>query len=860
MARKHLTGILAFLLACTCRAQPDLRYLSHQSWTTEEGLPQNSVHAILQTPDGFLWIATEAGLARFDGVSFVVFTHATDPAIPSDDFCCLALDQRGALLAQSADGIVREASGAFTRFTGTMPQASAPAVTGAQLKSRIQTTLIDREHLTWIGTRDGLFLLAPGVPRPIPVAALGGNSILSLFEDAEGNHWVGTETAGLYLLRRSKFRTEPALAELAVTAVVQASDGAMWFGTREDGLRRIAQARMEEPAPVGKLTSGVILSLAPGSHGSVWAGTPDGLNLVSPSGTVKHISSMDGLPDDYIRALAAEPDGSVWIGTQHGLAYWRDGKVTTNFGAKDQTGDAIGSLLFDPAIGVLWAGSAQGLIVSSNLTTRSSPAFQGKVVAALASAPGRGAWTMTEANELFFTTAAGTPFPIRTLPAQPRVTALTPDASGFLWLRTERGIERVAERALEENGHRLGDTAPPTAAPIVLAHYGVADGLPSDEIVGGSPSAGWLARDGEMWFPTRRGVAVADTNHLPIDTLPPPVVIESFTVDGEAVGSAARLPFGRQRFTFDYAGLSFSAPGEVRYRVRLEGFDQDWSDAGNKRTTTYTNLPPGNYRFRVEAVNGDGVWNHTGAQLQFRILAPFYRTWWFILLVLVGLGLMLAGLYLLRLRRLRRGFDAVLAERNRMAREIHDTLTQDFVGTSLQLDIIAGLLRKEKVAQALEQVARTRRLVTEGLEEARQSIWELRANQAEDTLPTRINRLVQREAYATIAPKLRVTGAYRALGARVEREVLRIAQEALSNVLRHALASETRIDLHYSDEALLLTIEDNGRGFDTTGDMPAEGHFGLVGMRERAATIDGKLEVISRKGAGTRVTLRVAVS
>jgi signal transduction histidine kinase len=307
--------------------------------------------------------------------------------------------------------------------------------------------------------------------------------------------------------------------------------------------------------------------------------------------------------------------------------------------------------------------------------------------------------------------------------------------------------------------------------------------------------------------------------------------------------------------TIEYAGLSFTAPSEVRYRVKLEGFDNDWVDAGTKRSATYTNLAARTYVFRVQAVNGDGVWNLAGAEVRVRVVPPFWRRWWFLASFLAGLAAILAGIYLLRLRRLRRDFDVVLAERNRMAREIHDTLTQDFVGTSVQLDIVAQMLRRGKVEAALEQVVKTRRLVTDGLDEARRSIWELRSGGAEDGLPLRLRRLAEREEWAELGLTVKVGGAVRALDNRVEREVLRVAQEALQNVKRHARATETLVDLHYSDEAVLLTIEDNGVGFRME-DVPS-GHFGLMGMKERAAVVAGELEIVSEVGKGTKIRLRI---
>jgi signal transduction histidine kinase len=246
--------------------------------------------------------------------------------------------------------------------------------------------------------------------------------------------------------------------------------------------------------------------------------------------------------------------------------------------------------------------------------------------------------------------------------------------------------------------------------------------------------------------------------------------------------------------------------------------------------------------------------------LRFRIVPPFYRRWWFVGLVVLALCGLLGGLYLLRLRRLRGRFDAVLAERNRMAREIHDTLTQDFVGTSLQLDLISQQLSRGKVELAMDQVRRTRQLVTEGLDEARRSIWELRANNSQDSLPTRLTKVVEREQFAALKPRLHIGGAYREVEARVERELLRIAQEALTNVLHHARATEVSVDLHYSSDTLMLTVVDNGLGFSVDDGFGRTGHYGLLGMKERASLIDGALEIASEPGHGTKITLRVPIT
>lgn len=894
---------------------------------------------MVQTPDGYLWIATEGGLARFDGVAFRIFDRGADPAFTSDDVCCLAWDHDG-LWIGTEDGLLRMQQGRFRRYgtadglgssaieslnvrrdgslsvetsagwavwkqPGFETLSTAPgalssdrsgltAVPGSSLwgfstttvsvgaagaqrmwrvghelpMGRIQTVFVDREGLAWVGLNSGLFVLKAEKPSATPVALLSGNSVLSIFEDAEGNHWIGTETSGLHVLRRLPFRSEPPLADQAVTSVAQTTDGAIWLGTRDDGLRRVRSGEMDAPVAETKLTSAVILSLAAGAKGGLWVGTPDGLNYIDPSNAVWRITSADGLPDDDIRALAVAPDGSVWVGTRQGLAHLQDVgkqfKINTLTSADGLGGDMIGSLLLKS--GELWAATSGGLsVVRSNGNIHNFTTHDGlgaTIATSIAQDRTGQLWVATHNGGLSF--YDGERFvPVGAFQSavdhDGNIEGMTADRVGFLWFRMDRGIRRIALTALRAC---IGKT-PCTLPNGAMTRYGLADGLPNDEVVAGEPCTGWLAENGELWFPTRGGVAIVDTEHLPSNRVAPPVVLQRFLVDdlSEPLGPASiDIPFGHARFTMEYAGLSFTAPSEVRYRFRLEGFDKNWTDAGNRRSATYTNLTPGLYLFHVQAMNNDGVWNRAGAELRFRIIPPIYRRWWFLLLCLLVVMALLAGMYLLRLRRLKGEFDAVLAERNRMAREIHDTLTQDFVGASLQLDLITQQLSRGKVELAIDQVKRTRQLVSEGLDEARRSIWELRANHSQDTLPTLLARIVQRDNFNAIAPKLHLGGAYRPVEPRVEREILRIAQEALTNVLHHAHATETSVELHYSSDMLMLTIEDNGVGFVVHEASSKAGHYGLLGMKERAATIDGALDIMSQPGHGTRVTLRVPIA
>ncbi len=693
LTRLQVCALLIACVFCTAKAQ-NLRYLSQQAWSTEEGLPQSSVHSIAQTADGYLWLATEGGLVRFDGMAFRIFDRSSEPAMTSDDICCLVADRTG-LWIGTADGIIRLQQGKFRRYgtadglassaiesmyetrgggfavdttdgwsewkqTGFHTLSKAPAAfksdglgltavpgsvswrysttvvsagggrrwrVGTELPSgRIQTVYVDREGMAWVGMNNGLFVLPAAKASAIPVTLLNGNSVLSVFEDAEGNHWIGTETSGLHVLRRLAFRSEPGLADQAVTSVAQTKDGAVWIGTRDDGLRRVQDGAMSKPVAEGALTSAVVLCLASGVDGGLWVGTPDGLNYIDASNAVRRITSADGLPDDYIRALAEDSDGSVWIGTRQGVAHLRRFgahlSITTLTSADGLGGNLIGALHYAP--GELWAATSGGLsVVRSDGTIRNFTAkdgLGGTIVTAIGEDGAGRLWVGSNNGGL--SVRQGERFvPAGILAGDAvhdgNIEGITADPSGYLWLRMDRGVRRVSLNSLLACVGKSRCDVPDGA----MVRYGLADGLPNNEVVAGEPSAGLLTSHGEIWFPTRGGVAVVDSAHLPVDTIAPPVVVQRFLVDdlSESTGPAPiKIPFGHARFTVEYAGLSFTAPSEVRYRFRLEGFDKGWTDAGNRRSATYTNLTPGAYIFRVQARNKDGVWNLRGSRTAFQ--------------------------------------------------------------------------------------------------------------------------------------------------------------------------------------------------------------------------------------------------
>jgi signal transduction histidine kinase/ligand-binding sensor domain-containing protein len=976
--RRHLQALAVVCIAAAAllfignssqAQQPSAPVWGHQEWSTEDGLPQNSVHQILQTRDGFLWIATEGGVARFDGERFKIFNQANEPAFTTDDTCCLAEDRRGALWIGTSDGLIRDWHGTFQRFStrNGLPSASILSVTatargsiyvltdggmarvadggnalstpgglpsnidavtdapygdlwlathtaifrydprqhrvvqtlhvaaaweltglhgdssgdlwwrtnagvwllrrrklqswktgGALPGTRVNSLLVDRPGTAWIGTNRGLVCLRSG-GKPRAITALGTSPILSSLEDREGNLWVGTENSGLVILRPEKFHDLPGLTDRVITAMVQTTDGTEWIGTRDDGLWRYRNGKVDRPPSAGRLVSQIILSLAPGNHGDLWVGTPDGLDHLE-GGSVRVYTSVDGLPDDFIRSLHVDPDNSLWIGTRRGLAHLQHGQVHLFSRTDGLASDLIGALLRTPhaqggadeqsALWVATLGGISRLTKSAVTNYTKTNGVAGSIITSFAENTPGTLWIGTRDGGLSAYTAAWfVHFHQAGLPRS--IDSLLLDKQGFLWMGTRRGLVRAATAGLLA-------CADHKSCALQTHRFGAFDGMPSEEASTIGHPAAWRMDNGDLWFATRRGVAIVDPAHLRMNTIPPPVVIESFDVDGVPQsnrGEKLKIAPGHAGFTFNYAGLSYSAPSRVRYRFMLEGFDRSWTEAGNRRTAYYTNLPARHYTFRVEAANNDGIWNTVGASLSFSITPPFYERLWFYILVLLGIGAAVYYSHYRRVRRLQVQFQAVLGERNRIAREIHDTLAQDFVGVSLQLETAVQLLSNEDMEGAAEQIHQTRILVREGLQDARQSIWELRANTAEDTLPTRLSRLAERASQTGLTAEVSITGAYRPLDKKLESELLRIAQESLTNIIRHAAAAHTLLKLQYGTHTVTLSITDDGTGFEPAA-VQGE-HYGLQGMRERAAAIGAHIEIVSSHEDGTRITVTV---
>jgi len=909
---------------------------SHQTWRTEDGLPQNSVHSILETSDGYLWFATEGGLARFDGLKFAVFDSENTPELRSNNIRALLETKDNSFWIATADGVSRLKNGSFRAFTTRdgLPdndvlslqqngsgdveattsdgiavfrnerfirrEADSETLLSGLSRVNRQVQLKDREGRLWVGTSDGLFLSQKGQIQTIalrpflrsarvtalsedrsgviwigteagaarfvngtlyPIASpepLSQGLILSFFEDRDGDMWVGTDLNGVTVLRDQRFRSVgrfEGIPEGLIRCVFADATGTLWAGTNGNGLRRFDGKKFSSVTTSNGLSSDVILSIGSDTRNDLLVGTPDGLNIIH-QGHVRWLTSADGLPDDLIRSIYKDADGSIWLGTRRGLAHYNEGRVTNYTTADGLASDLVGAVLRGQN-GCLWVGTLKGLTCLRNNKVDRALVFsvlaQDPITALFQDSEGI-LWIGTEANGLACVRGASA-FQFSSSLGLPRtISGVVEDAQRQLWLTSPHGLYRVDKAAL--NAYARGQHTD-----VSVVSYGTADGLPVNDFGGGGHPTVWRDEQNTLWFPSARGIVSINTHNADPIQVTPRVSIEGVIADDRHLDPSrmVKLAPGLARLSFEYTGFNFAAPHQIQFRYRLDGFDKSWVEAGRRRTAYYTNLTPGNYRFRLAARNEDGRWSSEAATLSFELQPRFYQTRLFSLVTFMIVAGIAYALYLWRVNRVRTQFYAVIAERNRIAREIHDTLAQGLVGISVQLQLIKRLIPSSK--QSAEEVLdSTQELVQNSLNEARRAIWNLRFDSGvEEDLPSRLSKAIRQAVQnRPLKVKLEVSGIYRRLPSRIEDEVIRIGQEAVTNVVRHANATRLDIRLIFGATKAEMNISDDGQGFASQDRVKgADQHFGLRGMRERAAGINGKLSLTSSIGRGTQICLEL---
>ncbi|HEY0723380.1 MAG TPA: two-component regulator propeller domain-containing protein, partial [Pyrinomonadaceae bacterium] len=480
---------------------------------------------------------------------------------------------------------------------------------------------------------------------------LSSNLVLSLFEDREGSIWIGTEAGGLNLLKSKKFNTlttKDGLPSDLVKAIYQDAQGGIWIGSNGGGLTLLKNGKFTTWTTRDGLSSDVVLSLAGDANGVIWIGTPDGLNRFK-DGKFQVFTFADGLSNDLVRSVLVDRNGVLWVGTRDGLNSFRDNEFRT-YTVQDGLANNFIGAIYEDSKGNLWVGTLGGLSKIKDgkfQTFTTKDGLSSNTVISLYEDAAGDLWIGTNGGGLnrlredkfaFFSSYA--------LSADV-IYRILEDKQQNLWCSSNKGIFRVSKAELD----KVAGNSNASANPVF---YGPADGTLTREASGGGHPAGWRTSDGRMWFATIKGIAVIDPEHIPLNTSPPPIAIEQLFVDNQSIPLTQNITLSpsSSRLDFYYTALSFIAPENVRFKYKLEGFDDDWIEGGARRVASYTNLRPGNYRFRVIAANNDGVWNETGTAVEFYLEPRFYQTYWFFVLCVALLGLTAWQLYRMRVRRM----------------------------------------------------------------------------------------------------------------------------------------------------------------------------------------------------------------
>jgi signal transduction histidine kinase/ligand-binding sensor domain-containing protein len=982
-----LAGILLSRSPCARALDPalDVSQYAHTAWKVRDGFAKGEITSIAQTPDGYLWLGTEFGLLRFDGMRAVPWQPPAGEQLPDSFIRSLLVAHDGTLWICTMKGLASWKDGKLTRYSelaggiitaivedheGTI-WAGTGAAAGGKLcaigngnvqcyggdgtfGNVVQNLYDDSKGNLWAGAADGLWRFRPGPPKFYPLREPIG--IHGLGEDADGTLlmvWKG----GVYRFVDGKTEAYSILGtvhQFRANGILRDREGSLWIGTVGHGLVHVHQGSTEDG-----LSGNHVNAFFEDREGDIWVATNEGLDRFR-NFAVSTISVNQGLSNATVGSVLADRDGRVWFTTDRALQRWDNGQILT-YGKRDKKPSGpFPHSLFQDSRGRVWVCTLDGVGYLENDRFISVPGIPGGVVRGIAEDSAGNLWFASLNSGLFRLSVRGevqqTPwtelgrkdFPTALAVDRLRgglwlgfyergityfrdgqvreaygtaeglgegaVSRFRFDADGTLWAATQGGLSRLRNGrvatmtrknglpcdavhwVIQDNDHSFwllmpcglvriarsevdawaaeGDKDKDTKRAIQATVFDASDGVRTRASPGGDNSRVTRSSDGKLWFGTNDGLSVVDPHHLPFNKLPPSVRIEQITADRNAYDPASYgngrvpLPPRIRDLEIDYTALSLVVPEKIRFRYKLEGRDSDWQDAGNRRQAFYSDLPPRNYRFRVMACNNSGVWNETGAFLDFSVAPAYYQTTWFRLSCVAAFLGLLWALYQFRLRQIAREFNAGLEarvnERTRIARELHDSLLQGFQGLMFHLQAVRDLLpgRPTEAMRTLDiALERGDKAILEG----RETVTDLRDSPLGDTeishaLTALVEEIAAQSSNGGIpCVRVLVEGKPRDLDPMLRDEIYRIAREALRNAFHHAKAQKIETEITYSPLQFLLRVRDDGSGIDpeVANHGARAGHWGLPGMRERAKSFGGQLEVWSESSAGTEVQLTI---
>ena len=768
----------------------------------------NDIQTILETPDGALWLAAVSGVHRL-----VRGAVKNDPQLESISAKTILRDQEGNLwIGTYGQGLLRLAQGVLTTYRA--PE-TLPANT-------VLTVFEDRERNLWVGTQDGLLRLTKSAVRTITSKdGLADDDVVTVYQDPAGTLWIGTLTGRLYRMENGhaeRYRLPPPYDEFHARSIYVDREGAQWIGSGRQGALRRKDNKTQSFTTQDGLRSNDIREFLEDAKGNVWIATGSGLSRWDGS-SVKTFYIEDGLAYGSTRALGADANGDLLVGTDGGLNRVRDGRFVRDPVFEKLGNERIWSIKTDKAPGgSLWLGTrGDGLVrihdgKISRYTTRDG----------------------LLSNSIY-----------RILEA----------ANGRFWMSSSAGIFSVGRAELDA----LADGR---AGPVAVLPFGMDDGLLSSQMSGGVQPAGCITDSGDLWFPSVEGAVHIDPGQLH-KAPAAPLLIESVIADGQSVPLSGEhsLPPGRGRVEIDFTSPDLLSPERVTFRYRLEGFDDAWTSSSRSRAAYYTNLPHGRYRFQVVARDGASPDRVSEASFVFTLRPHFYETKWFYAALALLTGLTVWSVLRLYARQTKARYALVLAERTRLAREMHDTVIQGCVGVSTLLEAARSMppavSEKTGGAKTRELLDRAAMQIRLTVNEAREAVWDLRHSTMERSLTDTLRDFARQVAAAEGIPvRAQIEGTPSPLEDVADRNLLLVAREAIRNAVIHAHPAEISVRLRYDPAEVSLEVSDNGTGF--APEAPREnGHYGIVGMKERVEQSGGIFQLCSAPGQGTRVTARL---
>ncbi len=846
------------------------------------------IEAMLEDRDGTLWVTTENYLLRFHPATQEQIDTAI--ALPGSFLSGPLQDKSGSIWFSTDSGVLR--------LDPRDPQARFIKI----VKGKFWLSE-DRGGTIWITSPDGF-------TQPIREGrALSDNKIATetfnvrtVLRDSEGNTWIGTLGDGLVRLgtnsegvkKMEKFGERDGLSAEFVWCLLEDREHNVWVGT-ENGLNRFRDEKVVTLTRREGLVSGEVDGLAAGTNGTIWASTPIGVNRIDgehrdlylkgvtimglstdrentlwagtnrgvvrgENGNWRYLPMPTGIHLQNVTVVAEDHENGVWLfDARKGLYRWADGRITDFSNEPLLKGKSIFAARADGR-GRVWFGLNEGGVVvfdgSRFHSYSESDSLAGGSVNAVHIDDNATVWIGTEHGLSRFDGQRFVTWNIANgLPGQ-RVLWILSDSGGRIWLGYSTGVACISRSELDQAARDLSHR-------VAYSFLDDGDGLK------GNPDRGWQspavrASDGKLWFRTSEGVAIIDPQELTRNLVVPPVYVERMIADGAVVDATqlVRLRPLTRDIEIDYTALSLAEPRKVLFRYKLEGFDSDWRDAGTRRQAFYTNLQPHAYRFRVLASNNDGVWNESGVTLDFDLLPAFYQTRSFLLLCIVVLIILAWGAYRLRVwqvtTQLRERFEERLKERTRIAQELHDSLIQDVMGISLQIEVADELLPAD--VSAKQSLARALSLCKSALDAGRRALKDLRTAplSAADFVKSFSQLANESTRDAGTEIDVIVEGRERPLNPAAGNDVLQVGRQAITNALQHAHAKRIHVLLSYGEKQLRIRVQDNGCGMlEETLNSRRAGHYGMAGMQERAERLRGSISITSRIGEGTEVNLWV---